>query len=78
MAKYGDKHDVGGHERTYYSDKWDLIQNKSTGEYQWRDKENHQSYEHDGSVSGVFLNDSLGEETSDYDSDGEDNVWDDE
>jgi len=80
MADFGDKHKSGGHTRTYCNTKYDSIRNDSTGEYTWRDKEEHRTYKHDASLGNLFgfFNGCIGEEVDEYNSVGEDNCWDDD
>ena len=64
-----DKKDHGTYEREYYSDKWDHITNKETGETFWRDKDEHKTYESDNSLRGATIGGFIGEEVDEYDDD---------
>lgn len=75
MAERGDERDCGGYTRRYYDEQWDLII-ASDGDYYWRDKENHVTYECDSSVIGTVVWDQLGDEVDMFDDEDEDEMWD--
>jgi len=71
MAERGDERDCGGYTRRYHDEQWDLIITDS-GEYYWRDKENHVTYECDSSLIGTVVWDQLGDEVDMFDDEDED------
>jgi|GEM_PF-2015744 len=72
MAEHSDEHDCGGYTRRYYDEQWDLIIT-GDGDYYWRDKENHITYECDSSVIGTVVWDQLGDKVDMFDD--EDEMW---
>lgn len=77
MAFKGEEHDCGGYTRRYYDEQWDLIISND-GDYYWRDKWSHTTYECDSSVMGTFLNNQLGGIVDKFDDEYEDGIWEDD
>ncbi len=77
MADNGDEKYCGGYTRRYHDNKWDLIISDD-GDYYWRDKINHTTYECDSSFTGTSLYNQLGDEVDKFDDDDEDEMWDEE
>jgi len=75
MAERGEERDCGGYTRRFHDEQWDLII-ADDGEYYWRDKENHVTYECDSSFIGTVVWDQLGDEVDMFDDDEEDEMWD--
>lgn len=75
--KRGDEKKSEHYVRRYYDSKWDYIETDQ-GEKIWRDKENHRSYLSDSSVWGGLINNFIGSSTDKFDSNTDDQMWDDE
>lgn len=77
MAQCGDEKDCGGYTRRYYDSKLDEIIS-ADGEYFYRDKINHVTYECKGDFIDLLLTNQLGDVVDMYDDEDEDEIWDEE